>query len=98
MTEQGIGWVLRIGVFVVAILAMIAILLGFWSSQVAFFITKEEIHLISRTSLLLLVYLQLLRVVLTMWLFEERQQWLFFGCSMVILAGLAYSMFWQALH
>ena len=95
MNEARIGIALRIGVFGSAFITIIGILLIILSHHTTW-ITHAHASSVVMSGLLLLIYMQVVRVLLTSWLFAERKEWLFFGCSIFIFFLLCYSVFWQA--
>ncbi len=95
MDELRIGITLRIGVFASAFVCIIGILLIILSHHTSI-ITHPHAISVVKAGLLLLIYMQVIRVALTSWLFAERKEWFFVGCSIFILAVLSYSVFWQA--
>lgn len=95
MNELRIGLVLRFGVFASAFTCVFGILLVFLSHHVSF-ISPPAAALVERAGLLFLIYMQVVRVFLTGWLFLERREWIFVGCSIFIFLLLCYSVFWQA--
>jgi uncharacterized membrane protein len=95
MNEARIGIALRIGVFGSAFITIIGILLIIVSHRTSL-ITHAHASSVVTAGLLLLIYMQVVRVFLTSWLFAERKEWLFFGCSIFILLLLSYSVFIKA--
>jgi uncharacterized membrane protein len=91
MNEEKIGLILRYGIFLIATLCAISLLLSFlpetdhWK---AIYATK-----LIRFSLGLLIGLQLLRVALTIWVFKVRKEWVTVGCSVFILLSLCLGLF-----
>lgn len=95
MNELRIGILLRIGVFASAFVTIFGIFLIILSRHSSW-ITHAHASGVVTAGLLILIYMQVLRVALTSWLFAERKEWLFVGCSIFILVLLCYSVFWQA--
>lgn len=95
MNETRIGIVLRIGVFSSALLTIFGIILVGISHH-SLWISEKNARNFMTAGLLLLIYMQVVRVMLTGWLFAKRKEWLFFGCSVFIFLLLCYSVFWQA--
>lgn len=94
MNEARIGILLRIGVFSSAFISIIGMILLIFS-HASMLVTEAHASAVVKAGLLLLIYMQVLRVLLTSWLFAHRREWLFFGCSLFIFLLLCYSVFWE---